>query len=347
MVVASTAKQSLLKTVLIVAADSAFTGNAITALEKEGYPVVVKTTAEDAVTSTINAQETGIIILGIDLVSDGNGVQAAEKLLTQRDVPVILTYSPTRPESIRTAGHINSYGYLSSDAHAEVIVASVQGAIRCFEMNKTSHETYDSPMVDPGIFDASNIARQAGLTNALLDTIPDIIFYKDLNGVYLGCNAEFARHLGLDPNFIPGKTDYDLYTQVEADFFREQDRRMLETLKPRHNEEWISYPDGRRICLDTLKTPYYGPDGSLIGLLGISRDITEQINNRKALLDSEERWKFALEGSNQGVWDWNVGTNETYLSPRWKAILGYDDHEIPSTFEQWETRIHPEDRTML
>jgi PAS domain S-box-containing protein len=122
----------------------------------------------------------------------------------------------------------------------------------------------------------ADCAVQCGLISALLDSIPDIVFYKDTNGVYLGCNAEFARHLGWNKNDIPGKTDYDLYPREEADFSRDNDRKMLEALQPRHNDEWITYPDGRRVLLDTLKTPYRSQDGRLIGILAVSRDITER-----------------------------------------------------------------------
>lgn len=62
------------------------------------------------------------------------------------------------------------------------------------------------------------------------------------------------------------------------------------------------------------------------------------------LKESEARWQFALEEAGDGVWDWNVQTNEVIYSPRWKALLGYEAHEIENTFEQWSKLIHPDDR---
>ena len=120
------------------------------------------------------------------------------------------------------------------------------------------------------------IKQQAGLIAALLDSIPDIIFLKDINGVYKGCNSEFAKHVGRSKDQVVGKTDYDLYTREEADAFRENDRRMIEIQTARHNEEWISYPDGHRVLIETIKTPYRDIDGNLVGILGVSRDITER-----------------------------------------------------------------------
>lgn len=57
----------------------------------------------------------------------------------------------------------------------------------------------------------------------------------------------------------------------------------------------------------------------------------------------EYRWKFALEGSDLGVWDWNVATGAVYFSPRWKEMLGYEEHEIQGNVSEWESRVHPED----
>ena len=58
---------------------------------------------------------------------------------------------------------------------------------------------------------------------------------------------------------------------------------------------------------------------------------------------SEERWKFALEGARDGVWDWNAQTNEVFFSKQWKAMLGYQEHEIGTTLDEWEKRVHPDD----
>ncbi len=118
------------------------------------------------------------------------------------------------------------------------------------------------------------LRHQTGLITSLLDSIPDIIFFKDVQGVYLGCNPPFAKFVGRPRDAIIGRTDYDLFDRDLADSFREHDRKMLEQGTSRQNEEWITYPDGRTILIDTLKTPYRGPDGALIGILGISRDIT-------------------------------------------------------------------------
>lgn len=66
--------------------------------------------------------------------------------------------------------------------------------------------------------------------------------------------------------------------------------------------------------------------------------------NKKALIESEKRWQFALEGAGDGIWDWDLSKNEIFFSKQWKNLLGYKDDEIEKTFSEWENRMHVEDR---
>lgn len=77
---------------------------------------------------------------------------------------------------------------------------------------------------------------------------------------------------------------------------------------------------------------------------GISRDITERKQTEDALRESEMRWQFALEGPGDGVWDWDVSSNSVYYSHQWKAMLGYTEDEISNTLDEWDKRIHPQDK---
>ncbi len=60
--------------------------------------------------------------------------------------------------------------------------------------------------------------------------------------------------------------------------------------------------------------------------------------------ESERRWQFALEGAGDGVWDWNAQTNNVFFSRQWKAMLGYGDDEIGDSLDEWDKRVHPDDR---
>ena len=116
--------------------------------------------------------------------------------------------------------------------------------------------------------------KSISLLDALLDSVPDLVFYKDLDGVYIGCNLAFEELVNTPEKDLIGKSDYDLFSKDKADLFREKDQQMLESGRPQQNEEWVDYSDGRHRLMNTLKTPFYTAEGELIGLIGIARDIT-------------------------------------------------------------------------
>ena len=116
-----------------------------------------------------------------------------------------------------------------------------------------------------------------GRLHTLVQTIPDLVWLKDKEGVYLLCNSMFERLFGAREADIVGKTDYDFVDRMQGDLFREHDRKAMQAGKPTSNEEWISFADdGHRALLETIKTPMFDDKGTLIGVLGIGRDITER-----------------------------------------------------------------------
>lgn len=80
-----------------------------------------------------------------------------------------------------------------------------------------------------------------------------------------------------------------------------------------------------------------------IAMAGTALDITERKHTEEALLASEERWHLAVQGSNDGIWDWNIPAGEIFFSARWKAMRGFADHEITNHIDEWRSRIHPDD----
>lgn len=84
------------------------------------------------------------------------------------------------------------------------------------------------------------------------------------------------------------------------------------------------------------------PLGTLILGMIMIRQYQNQ-KTREALLESERRWQFALEGNQDGVWDWNLKTNEVFYSKQYKAMLGFEEHEIVGSLDEWIKRVHPDD----
>ena len=68
---------------------------------------------------------------------------------------------------------------------------------------------------------------------------------------------------------------------------------------------------------------------------------------KQCLANQEERWNLVLQGTNEGIWDWNILTGDLFISPRWKNLLGYQDKELPNRIETWEDLLHPEDKDIV
>ena len=84
--------------------------------------------------------------------------------------------------------------------------------------------------------------------------------------------------------------------------------------------------------------------GKPIRWTGTNIDITERKQAEEALKDSEARWQFAVDGSALGLWDWNIQTSEVFFSKQWKAMLGFKEDEISGSLEEWDKRVHPDDK---
>ena len=123
----------------------------------------------------------------------------------------------------------------------------------------------------------------------LVNTIPDYIWVKDPEGVFLSCNKMFCSLLNVDAEEIIGRTDYDFWSESLADFFREKDRRVLDAGQALNNEERMPGADGEEIVLDTIKAPVFDVDGNLMGVLGVARDISARIKAEEEQIKLREQ----------------------------------------------------------
>lgn len=134
------------------------------------------------------------------------------------------------------------------------------------------------------------LKNQKKMLKSMIDVIPDLIFYKDINSVYLGCNSAFSdKFIGLSEEEIVGKTDLHFVKDIElANFFREKDRIVLAATETISNEETITLADGSVVDIETAKTPFFDESGQVAGLIGVSRDITARIAAQKELEHKEK-----------------------------------------------------------
>lgn len=125
------------------------------------------------------------------------------------------------------------------------------------------------------------LARQLEI---VLNAIPDLVWLKDPNGIYLLCNKAFERLYGAKEEDIVGKSDYEFVDYQQADFFRTHDIIAMDAHQSVRNEEELSFKeDGYNGFFETIKTPIYDQNSDLIGILGISRDISVRKENEEKI----------------------------------------------------------------
>ena len=178
--------------------------------------------------------------------------------------------------------------------------------------------------------------------DALIHSIPDLVWLKSADGVYLRCNPAFERLFGMPESAIVGKTDYEFVSREQADLFRQMDRAALVGKEGSQNEEWVTYAvDGRRGLIETNKLPIYAGDGSLIGILGIARDITLRHDAELALRESEQHFRTLANGGSALIWTSGVDRQRNYFNEPWLLFAGRTLQQ--EVGDGWIERVHPDD----
>lgn len=183
------------------------------------------------------------------------------------------------------------------------------------------------------------------LYRSILKASPDNITITDLEGHILKVSPSALSMFGW-------ARETEVIGRLVDEFLVPEDReRAKRTLMLRHQGAFSGLgeycglrADGSTFTIEVNAEFIRNAAGHPTGMVFIIRDITERRQTAEALRASEMRWMFALEGSGDGVWDWNVATNEVFFSRQWKAMLGYSEEEFENRLIEWERRINPEDR---
>jgi len=193
------------------------------------------------------------------------------------------------------------------------------------------------------------LRRQSEILTSILNSMSEGVVVSDHSGDVLLVNAAAERMLGVSAaatSSLPGGAKYfkpDGITQFDPEDLpltramqgtEVDDVEMIVRSETRADGFWAS----------ANARPLRDESGQLRGGVVVLRDITERKQVENQLVRSRERFELAVRGSQDGLWDWDPQTGEIYYSPQWKAILGYEDHEIGQRIEEWEQRLHPEDR---
>jgi PAS domain S-box-containing protein len=178
---------------------------------------------------------------------------------------------------------------------------------------------------------------QAAHLQALMDNLPFGLWAIGSDGRYYMQNTIHRETWG----DIIGKRPEEWAPSQEVSEKWADDNRLAFTGKVVKKESEYAIGGERRLFYKIIAPISAGHN--ILGIMGINIDITDRKRAEEALRESEARWQFAIEGSNEGVWDRNIESGEVFFSRQWKEMLGFSEDEIGCDVDEWSKRVHTED----
>lgn len=181
--------------------------------------------------------------------------------------------------------------------------------------------------------------------NSLIQQAPVAIAMFDRDMKYLACSELWKRIYvpsGQDPT---GKSHYGVVPNISEEWKAFHQRGLNGEAIQKNNDSWTDGA-GDEFWLHWSIEPWRDKSNAVGGLIIATADVTQSHRAQVALAASEERFQLAMEGSSDGLYDWDVSSNEVYLSPGWKKMVGYQPDELPNEFDVWKRLLHPDDRAV-
>jgi len=182
------------------------------------------------------------------------------------------------------------------------------------------------------------------MLNSAFDSFTLAMAITDIDGHIKWVNPAFAILTGYNTNEVIGKFPSILKSGKQDDDFYQGFWQTILSGKVWSGELINKRKDGSLYYEEETITPVFNEKGEISNFITIKIDISHRREIEEALRLSEQRWQFALEGSGDGIWDWDVISNEVFYSKQWKAMLGFGNDEIGDTRDEWVNLIHPDDR---
>ncbi|MES2353013.1 MAG: PAS domain-containing protein [Pseudomonadota bacterium] len=191
------------------------------------------------------------------------------------------------------------------------------------------------------------LAESEAKFRVLAEASPVLVWQIDPSGNATYLNPRYMEVVNIATDKPLGKAWYSALHPDDAPAYIEAVAHAQRTKTTLQKRGRIRRKDGQWRWIESYGAPWFTAEGEYAGHVGISIDITEAVHAQEELIISNERLDLALEGSGDGVWDWNPQTNELICSKRVNEILGYSEQDVCDRYSDWEKRIHAEDLPII
>jgi len=185
-----------------------------------------------------------------------------------------------------------------------------------------------------------DLLKQKVLLSRIIESTDDAVFIKDLDGRYLLANSADARQIGIPLAQVLGAVDHDLFPAEIAAEIRRADRQVAESGEPLAYEQTFRRPGRKTLVYQINKYPQRDLDGTVTGVIGIARDITQRKEAEQALRESEEKLRNIVEHSTNLFYSHTADHVITYLSPQVRDFLDCEPEEAKTRWTEFATD-HP------
>jgi PAS domain S-box-containing protein len=173
------------------------------------------------------------------------------------------------------------------------------------------------------------LSYEKNLLRTLIDIIPDLIYAKDSESTFLVGNKKVADLFGLkSPEELVGKTDFDFFPIDEANMFYQEEQSLINSQTSIINKVVKTNKGEYEVYHEITKIPFFSPEGKVIGIVGISKDISERIKAEEAIRESEMKYRHMAENMQDVIWQMSADMKFLYLSPSFYQLTGFQPSEF-------------------
>ncbi len=274
-------------------------------------------------------------IRGTDLLDKGFVRHKPYRIVT-KDGAIKWVYAQTVAEK-NDLGEMTHYiGYIVDMTKEKVYEETLEEQKRQIEMvNQKLEESMKTMQQTSAMYESERTKYKS-----MLELASDGVLFMDLDGNIIEFSKKTIELLGYDNEEMSFLTVFDWDKEMTDDQWTN-----LKNLMLHHSievERVHTRKDGSTYHAH-ITANFIIINGETFIYASV-RDISKLKEIQKEVDDNRVRWQFAVEGNKDGLWDWNVDTNQVYFSPQWKRMIGFEENELENLLEEWETRVHPEDK---